>query len=98
MEKCHKKGKMMKKGQILLKKAELDEQWEMNIFWIFSGKYGKMSQKVKNDEKGSDIAEKGLNWWKMKKIIFVGFFQFQYGTMSKKVKNDEKGSYIAERA
>ena len=22
------------------------------IFWIFSGKYGKMSKKVKNDEKG----------------------------------------------
>ena len=23
-----------------------------NIFWLFSGKYGKMSKKVKNDEKG----------------------------------------------
>ena len=56
-----------------------------------------MSKKVKNDEKGSDIAEKGLNWWKMKKIIFVGFFSGKYGTMSKKVKNDEKGSDIAER-
>ena len=32
-----------------------------NIFWIFSGKYGKMSKKVKNDKKGSDIAEKGPN-------------------------------------
>ena len=32
-----------------------------NIFWTFSGKYGKMSKKVKNDEKGSDIDEKGQN-------------------------------------
>ena len=32
-----------------------------NIFWISSGKYGKMSKKVKNDGKGSYIAEKGLN-------------------------------------
>ena len=39
----------------------------------FSGKYGKMSKKVKNDEKGSDIAAKGPNWWKMKKIICFGF-------------------------
>ena len=30
-----------------------------DIFSIFSGKYGKMSKKVKNDEKGSYIAEKG---------------------------------------
>ena len=30
-----------------------------NIFWISLGKYGKMSKKVKNDEKGSYIAEKG---------------------------------------
>ena len=32
-----------------------------NIFWIFSGKCGKMSEEVKNDEKGSRIAEKGQN-------------------------------------
>ena len=32
-----------------------------NIFWIFSGEYGKMSKKVKNDEKVSYIAEKGPN-------------------------------------
>ena len=30
-----------------------------NNFWISSGKYGKMWKKVKNDEKGSQIAEKG---------------------------------------
>ena len=30
-----------------------------NTFWIFSGRYGKMSKKVKNDEEGSYIAEKG---------------------------------------
>ena len=32
-----------------------------DIFLIFSGKYGKMSKKVKNDEERSDIAEKGPN-------------------------------------
>ena len=32
-----------------------------NIFWLFSGKYGNMSKNVKNDEKGSYIAEKGQN-------------------------------------
>ena len=32
-----------------------------DIFWMFSGKYGKMSKKVENDEKGSCIAEKGQN-------------------------------------
>ena len=32
-----------------------------DIFWIFSEKYGKMSTKVKNDENGSDIDEKGQN-------------------------------------
>ena len=32
---------------------------QKNIFWIFSGEYGKMSKKVKNDEKRSDIVEKG---------------------------------------
>ena len=37
------------------------ENEKNNMFWLFSGKYGKMSKKVKNDEKGSDIAEKGLN-------------------------------------
>ena len=32
-----------------------------NTFWIFSGRYGKMSKKVKNDENGSDIDENGQN-------------------------------------
>ena len=32
-----------------------------NIFGFFSGKYGKMSKKDKNDEKGLYIAEKGQN-------------------------------------
>ena len=30
-----------------------------NIFWIFSGKDEKCRKKVKNDEKGSQIAENG---------------------------------------
>ena len=32
-----------------------------NIFWIFSEEYGKMWKKVKNDENGLDIDEKGQN-------------------------------------
>ena len=61
-----------------------------------SEKIGKMWKKVKNDEKGSDIAEKSLNWLKMKNNIFW-ISSRKYGKMSKKAKNDEKGSYIAER-
>ena len=30
-----------------------------NFFGFFSGKYGKISKNVKNDEKGSYIAEEG---------------------------------------
>ena len=56
-----------------------------------------MSKKVKNDENGSFIAEKGPKWWKMKKIRFFGFVSGKYGKMSKKVKNDPKGPYIAEK-
>ena len=56
-----------------------------------------MSKKVKNDEKGSYIAEKGQNWWKIRKIIFYRFCSGKYKKMSKKVKNDEKGSCIAEK-
>ena len=55
-----------------------------------------MSQKVKNDENGSDIDENGQNEWKMKKIIIFGFFSEKYETMSKKVRNDENGSDIDE--
>ena len=44
------------------------------FFGFLSEKDGKMSKKVKKDENGSDIDEKGQNWWKMKNIIFVGFF------------------------
>ena len=56
IEKCRKNWKMMKMGQILIKKVKIDEKWKKkNIFSIFSEKYGKMSKKVKNDENGSDI-------------------------------------------
>ena len=34
-----------------------------------------MSKKVKNDEKGSDIDKTDKTWWKMKIIIFFGFFK-----------------------
>ena len=52
---------MMKKGHRLQKKAKLMKNEKNNIFWISSGKYGKMSKKGGNDEKRSYIAEKGLN-------------------------------------
>ena len=59
---------MIKKGQIVLQKAEIDEKLNNNnIFWISSWIYGKTKKKVKNDGKGSYIAEKGPNWWKTKK-------------------------------
>ena len=49
---------MMKMGQILTKTVNINEKWKkIVIFWIFSEKYEKMSQKVKNDENGSDIDE-----------------------------------------
>ena len=32
-----------------------------NYFWIFSEQHEKMSNKVKNDENGSDIDENGQN-------------------------------------
>ena len=63
-----KKWKMIEKGQILLKKAQIDEKWgKKYVVWISEWKYGKTKKKVKNGQKGSYIAEKGLNWWKMKK-------------------------------
>ena len=69
-----------------------------NIFWIFSEKYGKMSENVKNDENGSDIDEKGQNWWKMKKkIIFFRFFQKNMEKCQRKVENDENGWDIDQK-
>ena len=63
MEKCRKKWKTMKMGQILMEKGQ--NWWKGNkitFCGLLSEKYGKMSQKVKNDENGSDIHEKGQNW------------------------------------
>ena len=88
---------MMEKGHILLKKAQIDEKRNNNIFWIFSWKYGKLCKRVKNDEKGSDVAEKGPNWWKMRKNIFFGFIHENMEKQRKKVKNDEKRSDFAEK-
>ena len=78
---------MIKKGQILMKKVKIDKKWKKNnIYSFFSEKYGKMSKKDKNDENGSDIDEKGQNWWKMKKNNIFSIFSGKYGKMSKKVK------------
>ena len=53
----------VKKGDILIRKGKIDKKWKQNnIFRFFSGKYGKMLKKVKNDEKGWYIDEKGQNW------------------------------------
>ena len=51
----------MEMGQILVKKVKIDEKWKKNIFWIFSGKYGKISKKMKSDETVTDIDEKDEN-------------------------------------
>ena len=64
-----------------------------NYCWIFSEKYEKMSQKVKNDENGSDIGKNGQIKWKMKKIIIFGVFQKNMKKCRKKW-NDENGSDI----
>ena len=48
----------MKKGHILLKKAKIDENKKKNTFWIFSGRYGKMSKKVKNDVRDHILMKK----------------------------------------
>ena len=64
------------------------------FFQCFSEKYGTMSKKVENDRNGSDIDEKGQNWWEMKKNNIFSIFSEKYTKMSKKLKNDENGSDI----
>ena len=64
---------------------------------ILSEKYGKMSKKVKNDDNGSDIDEKGQNWWTLQKIIFFRFFQKNMEKCRRQVENDENGSDIDEK-
>ena len=61
MKKCGKRRQMMKMGQILMKTGKINEKWKNNYFWIFSVKDEKISEKVKNDENGSDIDENGQN-------------------------------------
>ena len=51
----------MNMGQILMKNVKIDEKCKNNIFWNFPKEYEKMWKKVKNDENGSDIDEKGKN-------------------------------------
>ena len=63
-------------------------KWKI-FFGFLSEKYGKMSQTVKNDENGSDIDEKGQNWWRMK--IILGLLWEKDGKMSKQGKYDENG-------
>ena len=62
----------------------------------FFRKIWKNVEIVKNDKKGSDIDEKGQNWWKMKEKKISTFSQ-KYGKMSKKVKKEKKGSDIDEK-
>ena len=45
-----------------------------NIFWTFSGKYGKMSKKVKNDEKGNILLKKAKLMKNENNNIFWNFF------------------------
>ena len=60
--------------------------------------FGFVQENMKNDEKGSDIAEKGPNWWKMKKIIFVGFFQENMEQCRKKRKMMKQGHILLKKA
>ena len=69
-----------------------------NIFSIFSGKDGKMSKKVKNDEKGSYIAEGGQNWWKIRKMIFFGFLRENKEKCRKKWTMMKKGHVLLKEA
>ena len=94
MEKCRKKSKMIKMGQILIKKVKIDEKCKKQYFFDFSEKYWKMSKKLKNDENGSDIDEKGEHWWEIRKILFLDFLQKNIEKCQKKVKNDKNGSDI----
>ena len=55
-----------------------------------------MSKKVKNDGKGSYIAEKAQIDEKRKNNIFW-IFSWKYGRIYKKMKNDERGSDVAEK-
>ena len=55
-----------------------------DIFGFCSAKYGKISKKVKNEEKGSYIAEKGQKLMKNKKNNIFQIFSGNYGKMSKK--------------
>ena len=57
-----------------------------------------MSKKVKNDENGSGIDEKGQAWWQMKRKKNFGFFSEKYRKLWKKVENDENGSDIDEES
>ena len=49
-------------------------------------------------KEGSDIDEKGQNWWKMKQNnIFCIFSEKKYGNMSKKVKMMKIGKILMKR-
>ena len=58
----------------------------------------KYRKKWKNDEKGSDIAEKGPNWWKMRKIIFFGFIHQNMEKQRKKWRMMKKGHVLLKKA
>ena len=65
---------------------------------IFSGflpeNMEKCRKKVKNDEKGSYIAEKSHNCWKIREIILFGFFQEGMEKCRKKWKMMKKGAPV----
>ena len=52
IEKCRKMKNDGKGSDIHKKWSHVMKNENNNIFCIFSGKYGKMSKKVRNDEKG----------------------------------------------
>ena len=64
-----------KMSDIAQKRPKVVKNEKNNIFCIFSGKYGKMSKKVKMMKKSHILMKQTKIDEKMKKIIFFGFFQ-----------------------
>ena len=80
MEKYRKKWKMMEKGHILLKKAQIDEKLKnKNIFWISSCKYGKTKKKWKMMKKGHILLKKAQIDEKCGKKYIFWISSWKYG-------------------
>ena len=68
-----------------------------NIFWTFSGKYGKMSKKVKKDQKGSYFLKKAQIDEKWEKQYFLDFFKENMEKCQKSEKWSKRAIYCWKR-